>query len=249
MVDDLALAVARGAGALGLHLTEDRPLDLDDTPGAVAALAGAQLPSLGGAGAVAVLAGGEARVGDRLGAARGRLLERDREADAHVAPARALRLAAGAAAAHAAEERVEDVPEAKAPAAEDVGDVDVVGPEPGGAVRVSVAVVVGPLPVVREHGVGLVDLLEALLGVGRVAHVRMKRSRLLEEGSLDRLCVGVARHLEHLVVVPLWFHVPLSPQTCVTHGRARHRGRVARSGRSPSSGAWCTRTSSPGTAR
>ena len=126
VVDDLALAVAGGAGPLGLHLAEDRALDLDDATRAVAALAGAELAALGGARTVAVLAGREARVGDGLGAAGSGLLERHREADAHVAAAGALCLAAGAPAAHAAEEGVEDVTKAKAASSEDVGDVHVV---------------------------------------------------------------------------------------------------------------------------
>ena len=115
------------------------------------------------------------------------------------------------AAATAAEERVEDVAEPEARAAEDIGDVDVVGTEAAGAVGVAVAVVVDALLVVREDGVRLVDLLELLLGVGVVRDVGVELARKFEERALDRLCVGVLCHAEHLVEVLLRFQDHQSP--------------------------------------
>ena len=55
---------------------------------------------------------------------------------------------AGGSPAAAAEERVEDVAETEPRAAEDVGDVDVIGTEAARAVGVAVTVVVGALLVV-----------------------------------------------------------------------------------------------------
>ena len=115
------------------------------------------------------------------------------------------------AAAAAAEERVEDVAEAEARAAEDVGYVDVVGTEAAGAVGVAIAIVVGALLVVGEHRVRLVDLLELLLSVRVVRDVGVELTRKLKERALDRLCVGVLCHAEHLVEVLLRFQDHQSP--------------------------------------
>jgi hypothetical protein len=72
----------------------------------------------------------------------------------------------------------------------------------------------------REHFVGLGDLPEALLGVGRVAHVRVQLAREPPERLLD---VGIgrrARHTEDLVVVALRRR----------HSSERSAGRGRRSG-------------------
>ena len=219
LVHDLAAAVADRAGGLGLHLAEDGALDLDHAAGAVAAVAGLGVAALGDAGAAAVVAGRETLVGDGLLAAGGRLGEGDPQVDAHVAAARA---GLGAAAALAAEEGVEDVAEAKATAAEDVGDVNVVGAKAGGAVGVSVAVVVGALLVVGKDRIGLVDLLEALLGVRGVRDVRVKLAGKLQESALDGPCVRVVVDAEYLVVVLLRFQSDLSPTKAKKRSVTQH---------------------------
>jgi hypothetical protein len=68
---------------------------------------------------------------------------------------------------------------------------------------VAVAVVARPPVVVGEHLVGLRDLAEARLGIGRLGDVGMQLAREHAEGLLD-LAVGcVAAHAEQLVVVLL----------------------------------------------
>ena len=146
MVDDLTGAAAVRAGVLALHLTEEGALDLDDHAGAVAALAGDDLAVCLGSGAAAVITRGEAVVGDRLLAAGSRLLERDREPDAHVTPAGASLACVAAAAGAAPKERREHVGEAP----EEVAHVDVISTptEARRTVGVSVTVVVGTLGLV-----------------------------------------------------------------------------------------------------
>ena len=143
----------------------------------------------------------------------------DPQVDAHVAAARA---GLGAATTLAAEEGVEDVAEAKSTATEDVGDVNVVGPKAGRSVGVSVAVVVGALLVVGKDRIGLVDLLEALLGVRGVRDVRVKLAGKLQESALDGLCVRVVVDAEHLVVVLLRFQSDLSPTKAKKRSVTQH---------------------------
>ena len=201
MVDDAADAMADGTGGLALHLAEDGALDLDDDARAMAAVAGADRASLGDAGTAAIIAGGKARIGDGLGATGGGFLERDLEADAHVAAVRAD-ARASALRAHAAEEAVEDVVDAEA-SAEEIGHVDAAPAEASGSIGIAVTVVVGTLALVGEDGIGLVDLFELLLGIGGVVDVGMELSCELQERPLDRLLVGVALNAEDLVEIAL----------------------------------------------
>jgi hypothetical protein len=70
-------------------------------------------------------------------------------------------------------------------------------------------VVGGPLLRIPQDLVGLVDLLEALLGVGGLAHVRVVLAGELAVGLLDVVLRGRARHAEGVVVV-LVFHRSVS---------------------------------------
>src|SRR5262249_19427295 len=75
-----------------------------------------------------------------------------------------------------------------------------VGPaDPGEAV----AIVAGPRARIRQDRVGLVRLLEVVLGVLPRVDVRVEPARELAEGALELALVGVARHAEHVVVVAL----------------------------------------------
>ena len=55
--------------------------------------------------------------------------------------------------------------------------------------------------VIGEDGVGLGDLLEALLGIGRLVHVGMELARLLLEGLANLVGRGLLGDPEDLVVV------------------------------------------------
>ena len=202
VVDDVARAVAGRALHLRLHLAEDGALHGHDAARAMAARARRDLAALRGARAMAILAGGQAVVGHGLGAAGRGLLERDAQRDAHVTADRAG--GAPAARGPAVEERRQDVVHAEA--TEDVGHVDAGAAEAARAVGVAEAVVIGALLIVREDRVGLVDLLELLLGVRRLVDVGVERPRLLEKRALDGPRVGIVRDAEHLVVVDLRFH-------------------------------------------
>ncbi len=211
VVDHAARAVAHGAGGLALHLTEDGALHLGHATRAAAAVAGLLVAALDDAGAPAVVTRREPVVCDGLGAARRGLRERDPQRDAHVA-ATSPRRPAGPATA-APKEGVEDVAYAAEPtAAEDVGHVHVVGAEAARAVGIAELVVVGPLALVREHRVGLVDLLEPCLCIRLLVYVGVQRARQLEKRALDRSLVGIARDAEHLVVIPLRIQ-PLTSET------------------------------------
>ena len=170
----------------------------------MAAFAGAQRPAFGESRAAAIVAGCKAGVRDGLGAAGGCLLERDGEADAHVTAARAGSSAAARGSAHAAEEAIENVVDAKA-AAEEIGHVGVVSPaaEAHGPLGIAVAIVVGALALIGEHRVRLVDLLELLFGIGGVVDVGMERAGELQKRTLDSLLIGVARNAQNLVVIAL----------------------------------------------
>ena len=167
----------------------------------MAARARGDVTTLGATAAVAVVAGSEAVVGNGLRASGGRLGKRDAQRDAHVAASRAGRPATGGT---AAKEGGEDVVHAKA--AEDVGDVNTCAPEAAEAVWVAITVVVGALLLVGEHRVRLVDLLELLLGVRGLVHVRVKGPGLLEKRTLDGPGVRITVNAKHLVVVDLSFH-------------------------------------------
>ena len=155
--------------------------------------------------AATVIAGRKAVVGDRLGAARRGLLERDAQRDAHVAAACTCRTSA-AGRGSTTKERVEDVREPKARATKDVGHVHVVRAKAARTIGRAITVVVRALARVREHGIGLVDLLEALLGPRLLVDVWVQRARLLQERTLDGLVVCVMVDAQNLVVVSLLIH-------------------------------------------
>jgi len=54
---------------------------------------------------------------------------------------------------------------------------------------------------IGEHGVGLVDLLHAQLGIGLLGDVRVVLARELAESLLDVIRRGITRHPQGLVVV------------------------------------------------
>src|SRR5262249_43372646 len=119
--------------------------------------------------------------------ALGRLLQRDLQAILQVFAAAHAAAPSAPTAEEALEEILEDGAEARAAA--QVGH----GTE---------AIVLGALVVIGQHGVGLADLLEALLGA-RVARI-LVRMVLTGEGTvglLQRGVVGVAGDAEDLVVV------------------------------------------------
>jgi hypothetical protein len=144
--------------------------------------------------------------GDLLGDAREDLGERDLGADGDVASGRRRRGAAAPAAeevveggapspAAAAEDRVEDVPEA--------ARAGRLGVEPARAQALVAEGVVGtPALGVGEHLVGLRGRLELLLGVGIVAiDVRVELAGELAERLLDLAFVRPPVDAEGLVVV------------------------------------------------
>ncbi len=145
---------------------------------------------------------------DLLLDAGGRLGERDDHAHRHVATLEAN--AAAPAARSAAEERAEDVLHAEpaaATSAEEVAEVDVlVAACARTALSVAVAdgavaVVLVALRRVRQDVVGLVDLLEAVLGVRRRIHVRMQFAGTPSKRLLDLLGGGSLLDAEKTVVV------------------------------------------------
>ncbi len=66
----------------------------------------------------------------------------------------------------------------------------------------AVGVVLLPLLVVREDGVGLRDLLELLLGLGRLVPVRVELEGQPPVGGLDVVLVGVLLDSQDVVEVP-----------------------------------------------
>ena len=202
VLDDPALALAARAGADVDHLAEHRLADRADLTATLALRTGRGLRAVLRPGPGA----GRAPVEDReldLGLeAVDRLLERQTEVVAQVAADRRASVAGPRPGAGAAEERIEDVPEARE-----------AGPEPAsltGATEARLAErVVGLAALrVRQDLVGLVDLLEP--GVGRrvLAHVRVPLLGELAERALD---LGLRRptgDAEHLVVVALRHHRP-----------------------------------------
>ena len=148
-------------------------------------------------GAAAVGAGCQAVVHDFLLDARGHFLERDAQADAHVA---ALLTHRAPALALPAEERAEDVAHAAEAAAEQIVEVDVAAATAArGARNGAEAVVLGALVRVGQHVVGLVQLLELVFGVGSLVHVGVQLTRAAAERLLDFGFGGVFRHPENLV--------------------------------------------------
>ena len=179
-----------------------------DTPAAAAGRAGLWVLCVNGAGAVAHVAGGVALVGHAPAAAlRGLIgiqvdLEHDVGAGTGIVRARLL-----AAARARVEPAAEGAPgEGAAHAAERVAVSArarraVAGARAGERVAGAHGVVALALVLIGEHGIGLGDLLELLLGVRLFIDVRVKLARLLLEGLSDLLGRGVLLDAEDGVVV------------------------------------------------
>jgi hypothetical protein len=131
----------------------------------------------------------------------------------------AARAEAAAAAApscvHAAEQLGEEVAEIGAVRAGETGPGKLEADVPVGR-RAELLVrliafaepIVGGAPLrIGEHGVGLVDLLHAALGIRLLRHVRMVSARQLAVVLSDLVGVRRARHAENPVVI-LEFHLP-----------------------------------------
>src|SRR5690606_25614355 len=74
-------------------------------------------------------------------------------------------------------------------------------------------VIGGALFGITEHLVGLTQLLEAQLGVGLLAHVRVVLAGQLAVGPLDLVLAGVTRHPQNLIVV-FEFHGVRTSEIC-----------------------------------
>ena len=174
--DHAALAVAIGAGDLATVGAEARPF--------------------------AVGARRQAIVHDLLLGARGHFLQRQAQAHAHVTAFLAHRRAAGGL---PAEEGAEDVAHAE-PAAEQVLEVDVAAASVGAAAagragNRAEAIVCAALLRVGQHVVGLVQLFELVLGIGRLVHVRVKLARAPTERLLDLVFGRLAGHAQNFVQI------------------------------------------------
>lgn len=134
-------------------------------------------------------------------AAARNLGERDDEIDLDIP-------AAWRAGRTAPEETVEQTAAAQAQvdAAEDILEIDaaeqILGREAGDPGEAA-AIIIRALLRVGEHGVGLGDLLEALLGARLLVAVRMVLQGEAAEGVLDRFLVGITFDAEHFVIVAL----------------------------------------------
>ena len=196
LVDGAPGATAVRAGDRRLHVAEERMLHAHDMTRPVAGRAFDLRTVLGGTAATAFLAGGEAIVDDVLLRAAGDFLEREAKPDSHVATVAAHLL--GSSAAHAAEEGTEDV----AHATEDVTHVDgLIATETLCGLRRTIAVVQGFLLGIGEHVIRLVELLEALFGIGGLVDVRMQFTRLAPERLLYLRYSSLARNTENFVIL------------------------------------------------
>ena len=156
--------------------------------------AGGLLAALGAARAVARLARRQTVVGNLLGAASGRLLQGDENGSAHVAT---VKTHATTRRSRAPEEGAEQVGHVEA-AAKDVAHV---GAALAVAVDRAVAIVERALFGVGQDRVGLVDLLEANLGIGSLVDVGVHGAGLLVESLANRRVVCVSVNTEDRVVV------------------------------------------------
>ena len=199
MVDGLSRTAARTAGRGGLHVAQERVLYRDHAALAMAHAARDLLAALSQACAVAVRTGRQAVVDDLLLCAGGNLLERQTQADAHVATFFAhLRRPSGCT----AEEGAEQVSHAAEPAAEQVFEVDVAARATACSARDGAeAVVLRALVRVRQNVVRFVELFEAVLGVGSLVHVRMKLACFFAERFLDFVVRRIAVDAKHFIEV------------------------------------------------
>ena len=211
LVDDLSGTPAVGAGGLGGEGEAAHPPlhpDLPRAPALAAHLGGGALGAAGAPAGVAALQPGE---GQLLGAARHSLREGDGDAGPEGgAPLGGVGVGPPGAAEAPAEEGAEDVPQV------DVAHVEAaeaapaeVGIHPG----VAKLVVLGPLVLVGQHLVGLVDLLELglRLGVARV-HVRVVLLGQLAVGFFQLVVGRGFRHAQYLIVISflichIWNHL------------------------------------------
>ena len=207
-MDDLALAAALGADGLALHHAEGRALRLRDGAGAVALRADLRRR----AGGAALALTGRALLGavdrDGLLAAEGRLRKLDGKARADaLAALRGVGIAPSAAAEAAAEEAAENVAEV----AEVEAALAAVAALTRAVVRVDAReaelVILGLLLGVRENLVGLVDLLELLLGLLVTGvHVRVVFAGQLFICSFNLVLGRVLAHAENLIIISFLCH-------------------------------------------
>ena len=202
LVDDLALAAALGAGGGGGEDTHGGLPPHLDSAGAVAVRAHLRRGAGGAAVAVAGVTGLHPLHGDGLLTAEGRLFEADGhgQADA-LAPLGGVGVGAPSAAKTAAEEAAEDVAQvAEVEAA--VESTAATGAEVGIHTGVAKLVVPGLLVGIGQDLVGLVDLLEFLLGVF-VAGVQV---RMILPGHLficffDLILGRALGHAQDLIII------------------------------------------------
>ena len=124
------------------------------------------------------------------------------------------------AASLAAEQRLEEVAVVRAIAGAEIAPAELEAGIPArrrlevlpGLPLAAHLIVGGALLGILQHLVGLAQLLEARLGIGLLADVRMVLARQLAVGALDLVLRRAARQSEGLVVV-LEFHgsIPLTP--------------------------------------
>ena len=196
--DDFTGAAAGGAGTGDEHEAALGP----DLAGALAGRASLGLGAGLGAGAAAGGAGLLAVELKRLFAAHGRFLKGELELVLQVLPCLGRVAALAVHAAHAAEELVENAPHAAQVA--EAGKVEAAAAAPEGILRAVHAelVVARPLFRVGQDLVGLVQLLEAGLGVFIVGmQIRVTFLGQLPVGLFDVFLGGVLRDAQHLLIV------------------------------------------------
>ncbi len=184
--DDVAVAAALRAGAVGDDLAEERALHGLHLAAPLAHIAGRDAGARGRAGPLAGLAqhgGVDLQLAD---AAEGRLGEVDVDPDQRILAAPVPR--ARPALRAAAEERVDDVAEAEAL-------------EPVAAERAAAPVVRAALVRVGEHVVGGADLLETVLGVLVGVDVGVQLAGEAAVGPLDVVRARLAGDAEDFVQV------------------------------------------------
>src|SRR5438445_6263438 len=198
-LDDLALAVATRAGGDVDDLTEDRLRRPPHLAGAAALRAGLRRRARFGAGSLAGRAGLGSWNGQLALDAENRFFERQPQVESKVgAPPRTGPPASGGC---LAEEHVEDIVDAAEPGATEVETGHALG------AGMAKAVIALPLGLVAQDLVGLVDFLEAGLGLWtrRIA-IRGELDGQLAIGALQLFGGGRPRNAEDLVVVPLDRH-------------------------------------------
>src|SRR6202162_1030136 len=194
IVDDLAASVAARTGPL----QGEEALGMTNFAVATAGRTGLGLRSRLGARAGAGFAGHRGRDANLRGLADKRLFEADLHVVAQVRPA----LASGRAAARSrhAENALENIREGRAEIGAEAGCAAGAAVLEGGMAE---TIIGGALVAVLEHVIGLVDLLEAVLGllVAGVA-VRVAFHRELAERGLEFRFAGSAPHAKDFVVIP-----------------------------------------------